>query len=372
MTVWNVRDVVEGMRGRAEDSGLPVIDLGQGTPTDPTPEPIRRALAAAADAPGYPPAHGTRALRESYSAWIGRRFGAALDSRDVIATVGSKELIATLPWLLGLGPRDVVVVPELAYPTYRAGAQAAGCTVVAADSLFALGPRSVSLVWVNTPGNPTGRVLPAEHLAKVVSWARERDALVVSDECYIELTAIGDPAPSVLSRSVAGDSFDNILAVHSLSKRSSMAGYRCGFVSGDGGVIERLLTRRRDLGLLVPGPVQAAGAAALDDDLHVIQAQERYARRRKSLRQALEVAGFGIEHSEAGLFLWVTRAESDVDTTRWFADRGVLVAPGSFYGPDGAGYVRLSLTASDADLAEVVRRLVGGAAGGSPEVPAGD
>ncbi len=365
MTAWNVREVVEAMRGRAQNSGLAVIDLGQGTPTDPTPDLIRNALAAEADAPGYPPAHGTPELRAAYAAWVGRRFGAALDVQDVIATVGSKELIATLPWLLGLGPSDCVVVPELAYPTYRAGAQASGCRVIAADSLFSLGPQAVTMVWVNTPGNPTGRVLPTEHLAKIVAWARERDALVVSDECYIELTAIGEVAASVLSRDVAGDNFDNILAVHSLSKRSSMAGYRCGFVSGDSAVIQQLLTRRRDMGLVVPGPVQAAGVAALNDDLHVIQAQERYARRRRLLADALSTAGFDVEYSEAGLFLWASRGESDGITAQWFADRGILVAPGGFYGPSGAAYVRLSLTAPDAELTEVVTRLGGGPQGGS-------
>lgn len=354
---WSVVDVVASLRERAEASGLPVVDLGQGTPTDPTPEVIREALARATDAPGYPPAHGLTALRTAYSDWIHRAFGAAVDPEDVIATVGSKELIATLPWLLGLGAGDLVVVPELAYPTYAAGASFAGCRILAADSLLAIGPQRVRLVWLNTPSNPTGKVLPPEHLAKVVSWARQRDALVVSDECYLELTHPGVRATSLLSPEVCRGSHDNILVVHSLSKRSSMAGYRCGFVAGDSTVIEPLLRRRRDVGLIVPRPVQAAAVTALSDDGHVAEARQRYAWRRQLLRGALATAGFTVDHSEAGLFCWATLGEPDTETVGWFADRGILVAPGSFYGPAGAQHVRLSLTAPDAELALVARRL---------------
>jgi succinyldiaminopimelate transaminase len=354
--VWSVWELLQSLRGRAEASGLTVIDLGQGTPVDPTPAVVQRALAAGADAAGYPPAHGTPQLREAYADWVHRRWGAPLDPRDVVATVGSKELIATLPWMLGLGPGDVVVVPELAYPTYRAGATFAGCRVVAADSLTALGPQRVRLLWLNTPGNPTGRVLPDTHLAKVVAWARERDALVVSDECYVEL-GIGLPAPSILSPRVTRGSYDHVLAVHSLSKRSSMAGYRCGFVSGDPSVVARLLKRRRDAGLIVPGPVQAAAEAALADDSHVEAARNDYARRRGLLRSGLVAAGFRVDDSDAGLFLWATRGEDDQVTAQRFADLGVLVAPGGFYGPSGSRHVRLSVTAPDDALAEVIDRL---------------
>lgn len=356
--VWNVWERTRALRDRAAASGLPVIDLGQGTPTDPTPEVVQAALAGAGDAPGYPPAHGTPALRVAYTEWLHRRFGAALDPDDVVATVGSKEFIATLPWLLGLGADDVIVIPELAYPTYRAGAQAAGCRVVAANSLLSLGPQRPALVWLNSPGNPTGQVLPAEHLAKVVDWARERDAVVVSDECYIELTdPDAPPAPSILSPQVARGSFDNLLAVHSLSKRSAMAGYRCGFVAGDTGVVARLLQRRRDMGLIVPTPVQTAAAAALADDAHVFAARQRYAGRRGLLSQALAGAGFRVDHSQAGLFVWATRDESDVMSADWSADRGIVVAPGGFYGVTGARHVRLSITAPDIELAEAARRL---------------
>lgn len=356
--VWNVWELTKSARQRAADSGRPVIDLGQGTPTDPTPPIVRAALAEAGDSPGYPPAHGTPRVREAYSEWLRRRFSVDLDPRDVVTTVGSKELIATLPWLTDASAGDLIVVPELAYPTYRAGAAAAGCEVVAADSLLSLGPRVPRIVWVNNPGNPTGRVLPPEHLAKVVDWARERGSLVVSDECYIELTEPGVAVPSILSPHVARGSHEGLLAVHSLSKRSSMAGYRCGFVAGDPAVVARLLKRRRDMGLIVPGPVQAAAAAALDDDLHVAEAVDRYSRRRRELRSAVEAAGLRVDDSQAGLFLWATQGVTDSQTVAWFADRGVVVAPGSFYGAAGAQHVRLSLTALDNELTEAAERIV--------------
>lgn len=356
--VWNVWELTQSARERAAASGLPVIDLGQGSPTDPTPAVIRQALAAAGNAPGYPPAHGTVALRTAYSDWLHRRFGAALDPTDVVATVGSKEFIGTLPWLLGLGPGELVVIPELAYPTYAAGAQAAGCQVIAADSLVALGPRRPAIIWLNTPANPTGRILPPQHMAKIVDWARQRDAIVISDECYIELTDPGSEAPSLLSPQVSGGSFANLLAVHSLSKRSAMAGYRCGFAAGDAGLVARLLKRRRDMGLLVPGPIQAAATVALGDDAHVVAARDRYALRRRLLVGALGSAGFRIDHSEAGLFVWATRDESDADSMAWLADRGIVAAPGGFYGPTGSRHVRLSITATDDQLAEAASRLV--------------
>lgn len=357
VTIRSVGPLVAQLAARAAASGEPVIDLGQGTPTDPTPEVVRAALAGAADAPGYPPAHGTAALRQAYSQWAHRRLHAAVDPEDVIATSGSKELIATLPWTLGLGAGDLVVIPELAYPTYRAGAEFAGCRVLAADALVSLGPQRAALVWLNTPGNPTGKVLPEEHLAKVVAWARDLDALVVSDECYLELGPPGVPPVSVLSPRVARGSYDNVLAVHSLSKRSSMAGYRCGFVAGDRRVIQSLLQRRRDAGFLVAAPVQAAGAAALADDEHVMAAAQRYASRRGLLRSALVAAGFTVDHSEAGLFLWASRGQPDSETAGWFADRGILVAPGGFYGARGGRHVRLALTAPDDRLEAAAARL---------------
>jgi succinyldiaminopimelate transaminase len=275
----------------------------------------------------------------------------------VLPTIGSKELVAWLPTLLGIGPGDVVVIPSVCYPTYEVGARLAGATAVRSDSLTAVGPSSrVRLVWVNSPANPTGRVLPPAHLRKVVDWARERGAIVASDECYLTLGWESDPV-SALSPEVCGGSYDGVLAVHSLSKRSNLAGYRAGFVAGDPDLVGELLAVRKHAGMLMPGPVQAAMAAGLRDEEHVAAQRAVYSARRESLRAVLTRAGFTIEHSAAGLYLWVTRDEECWSTVDWFARRGVLVAPGAFYGPAGARHVRVALTATDERIAAVADRL---------------
>ncbi len=320
---------------------------------------VREALAAAANSPGYPLTHGTPALRSAAAAWLARRHGVrGLDPAAVLPTIGSKEFIASLPRLLGLGTGDLVVIPELAYPTYDVGARLAGAEVLAADSLTAIGPRPTALLWINSPANPTGRVLPAEHLRKVVAWARERDVVVASDECYLELGRMDRPL-SILHEDVCGGRHDNLLAIHSLSKRSNMAGYRAGFVAGDPALIARLLEVRRHAGMMVPAPVQAAMTAALDDDTHADVQAGRYAARRASLAAAVPAAGFRVEHSTAGLYLWLTRDEDCAASVAALADLGILVAPGSFYGPGGARHVRMALTATDERVAAAVARLTG-------------
>jgi aspartate/methionine/tyrosine aminotransferase len=382
-----------------------------GTPVDPTPDVVRQALRDAADAPGYPTTHGTAQLREAFVGWAERRLGARwLDPDAVLPTMGSKELVAWLPTLLGLGPGDRVVVPTLAYPTYAVGAQLAGAQPVASDSLLALGPQRVSMVWLNSPANPTGRVLPAEHLAKVVAWARERGVLVVSDsllalgpqrvsmvwlnspanptgrvlpaehlakvvawarergvlvvsdECYVELPWTAQPV-SVLHPDVCGGSHEGLLAVHSLSKRSNLAGYRAGFVAGDPAVVRELLEVRRHAGMMVPSPVQAAAVAALDDDVHVVAQRARYRLRRELLVGGLGEAGFRVELSEAGLYLWATRDEPCRDSVAWLAERGILVAPGEFYGAAGARHVRVALTSTDERVTAAAERLAGSRGG---------
>jgi succinyldiaminopimelate transaminase len=333
------------------------VDLSVGTPVDPTPAVVREALAAASDAHAYPLTAGSPALRSALASWFVERCGAPA-GLGVLPTIGSKELVAWLPTLLGLGPSDTVVIPELAYPTYDVGTRLAGASVLRTDSTAAVGPAPVSLVWVNSPSNPTGRVLPASHLAKVVAWARERGAVVVSDECYLELGWEVEPV-SVLDPAVNGNSLDGILAVHSLSKRSNLAGYRAGYVGGDPALVARLLEIRKHAGMIVPAPVQEAMIAALGDSTHVAEQKSRYAARRTLLRSALVRAGFTVEHSEAGLYLWVTRGEDCWETVSWLAARGILVAPGEFYGPAGRQHVRVALTATDERVAAAVERLVG-------------
>lgn len=339
----------------AHPEGL--VDLSVGTPVDPVPEVIQDALRAASNAPGYPTTQGTVELRTAAIDWMSRRLGVLAAQVDqVLPLIGTKELVAWLPLLLGIGNGHRIVVPRLAYPTYEVGARISGAEVVAADSTLALGPAAVSLIWLNSPSNPTGRVLPPEHLAKVVEWARERGALVVSDECYIELGWDEQPV-SVLHPDVCGGSFDGIIAVHSLSKRSNLAGYRAGFVAGDSKVVAALLEARKHAGMMLPSPVQAAMVAGLGDDAHVVKQRSRYLGRRDVLRSALLEGGFRIEHSTAGLYLWTTRDEPCWDTVDWLAKRGVLVAPGDFYGNAGSHHVRVALTATDDDVDRAAGRI---------------
>ncbi|MBN3509880.1 succinyldiaminopimelate transaminase [Mycolicibacterium nivoides] len=334
-----------------------IVDLSVGTPVDPVAPVIRDALAAASSAPGYPTTAGTPALRASALAALQRRYGITDLAPDaVLPVIGTKELIAWLPTLLAIGPGDTVVVPELAYPTYEVGALLAGAQVLRADSLTQLGPQRPALIYLNSPSNPTGRVLGVDHLRKVVAWARDRGVLIASDECYLGLSWEAEPF-SVLHPSVCDGDHTGLLAVHSLSKTSSLAGYRAGFVAGDPAVVAELLAVRKHAGMMVPTPVQAAMTAALDDDEHEAIQRERYLKRRAVLLPALQAAGFTVEHSEAGLYLWATRGEPCRDTVRWLAERGILVAPGEFYGPAGAQYVRVALTATDERIATAVQRL---------------
>ncbi len=352
-------DSLSGATEVAREHPDGIITLSVGTPVDPVPGVLQRALAAGADAPGYPATHGTPALREAAVGALRRRFGVeSVGIESVLPTIGSKELVAWLPTLLGVGAGDVVAVPELAYPTYEVGATMAGADVVRADATHALGPARPAMIWVNSPSNPTGRVLPAEHLRKIVDWARERGTVVVSDECYLSLGWEADPV-SVLHRSVCGDSAEGVLAVHSLSKTSNLAGYRAGFVAGDGELVRGLLEVRKHAGMIMPRPVQDVMVAALDDDEHVRAQRDLYAARRATLWPALERAGFTVDHSQGGLYLWATRDEDAWDTVHRLARNGILVAPGTFYGPGGSRHVRIALTASDDDIAAAARRLAG-------------
>jgi succinyldiaminopimelate transaminase len=344
---------------RAHPDGI--VDLSVGTPVDPTPELIRHALAGAADSPGYPATIGRRETRQACVDWLARRFGVTgLDVSCVLPVIGSKELIASLPTHLGVGPGDTVVQPALAYPTYEVGAVLAGASVVATDSLTSLGPQRPALLWVNSPSNPTGKVLGQGHLRKAVDWCRERGTLLVSDECYLEYGWEDDPElrpMSVLHPEINGGSLEGVLAVHSMSKRSNLAGYRCAFVAGDPVLVGELLAVRKNLGLQMPGPQQVAMAVALDDDRHVTEQHARYAARRTLLRAALEGAGFRIDDSQGSLYLWATRDEPCLATVGWLAERGILVAPGSFYGAAGARHVRVAFTATDERVGQAVARL---------------
>jgi len=343
---------------RAHPDGI--VDLSIGTPVDPTPAVVQDALRAAADSPGYPTTIGLPETRQAAVDWLARRFGVAgLGLDGVLPVIGSKELIGSMAVHLGIGPGDLIGYPELAYPTYEVGAALAGARSMATDSVTAFGPETPRLLWLNSPSNPTGRVLPVEHLRKVVDWCRQRGTILVSDECYLECAWDVQPI-SVLHPDVCGGSHDGILSVHSLSKRSNLAGYRCAFVAGDPALVGELLAVRKNLGLQMPGPQQRAMIAALEDDAHVSDQHATYAVRRAKLRAALMRAGFTIDHSEASLYLWATRGEDCWSTVAALADLGILVAPGDFYGRAGARHVRVAFTATDERVDAAVARLTAG------------
>lgn len=328
-----------------------------GTPVDPVPQLIQEALAAGADSPGYPATYGTAALREAAAGWLARDHGVSVSPDAVLPVIGTKELVAWLPTLLGCGPGDAVIHPELAYPTYDVGARLAGARPVRAGEPAGAQDEHVRLVWLNSPANPTGEVLPAGALRDAVAAARERGAVLASDECYIGLGWDAEPL-SVLHPSVSGASHDGLLAVHSLSKRSNLAGYRAGFVTGDPALVAALLETRKHAGMIVPGPVQAAMTVALNDDGHARQQRERYAARRARLRPALEAAGWSVSHSRAGLYLWAQHPGYDGwGSVEVLAGAGILVAPGDFYGPAGAGHIRVALTATDERIEAAAKRL---------------
>jgi succinyldiaminopimelate transaminase len=350
-------DSLAEVKAKAQAHPGGVVDLSIGTPVDPVPAGIRDALASVSEIPGYPTTHGIPALRAAAIAALGRRHGVTgIEPDAVLPTIGSKEAVAWLPRLLGFGPGDLVVIPELAYPTYEVGVLLAGASILRSDGLTALGPQKPAMIWLNSPSNPTGQVLPVEHLRKVVEWARERDVVVVSDECYLALGWETSPL-SVLHPDVCDGRTDGLIAVHSLSKSANLASYRAGFLTGDPRLIKQLLEIRKHAGMIVPRPVQEAMVAALTDDEALFAQRERYARRRLALRKALQDNGFRIDHSEAGLYLWATRDESASATVEWLADRGILVAPGTFYGPKGGKHVRVALTATDERVDAAVERL---------------
>ena len=348
-------------RARAHTDGM--IDLSVGSPVDPTPDVIRDALAASTDAHAYPATSGSPALREAIVAWYARRRGVSdLSVANVLPTIGSKELIALLPTLFGLGAGDIVVQPTLAYPTYAIGAAIAGASVVASDDP-AEWPDGTRLIFVNSPGNPDGRVLDTHLLRAMVARARELGAIIASDECYAELNWSGDePTPSILDPRVIAGERNSVLSIYSLSKQSNLAGYRAAFVAGCSDLIGELLAVRKHAGLIPPAPVQAAMIAALGDDAHVAAQRELYRARRALLAPALESAGYRIDDSSAGLYLWATNVVPSRSSDAWetvdrLAGLGILVVPGSFYGEEPARHVRIALTATYAAVEAAVARL---------------
>lgn len=351
-------DTIADARASAEAHPGGIVDLSVGTPVDPTPELAREALAAAWDSPGYPAVWGTAPVRQAIIDYLRTRWHSVeLRHEGVYPVIGTKEVVAWLPTLLDLGPDDLVVIPETAYPTYEVGARMAGTRLLACDDPAAL-PESPRLIWINSPANPHGAILSERRTREWVEFARSCGAVLAADECYGEFAWDAEPISVLDPRANAGD-LTGVLAVHSLSKRSNLAGYRAGFVAGDPGVVSELIAVSKHLGMIVPQPVQEVMRVLLADRDHVEHQRERYLRRRTLLREALESAGFRIDHSEGTIYLWATRGEDCRATLDWLAERGILVAPGDFYGPSGGRHVRIALTASDERIEAAAARLRG-------------
>ena len=345
------------------------VDLSIGTPCDPPPDEVIDALAGSGSERGYPPSVGSDPFRDAVAGWFERRFGVHIDSTHLAACVGTKELVVGLPhWLKLRSPsKDTVLYPEISYPSYAMGAELAGCRAVAVqvDEKFRIDLDSISdadagralCLWVNTPGNPAGGL---DDLSAAAAWGRQRGVPVLSDECYVEFTWTGEPVLSQgrPGRTILSDGVDGVLSVQSLSKRSNLAGLRVGFYAGDPDLVHYLSEVRKHSGLMIPGPAQAAGIAALGDQEHVEVQRSRYLARLQRLSAILESQGFSAPLPDGGFYLWVPAPKGDAWglTTYLAQELGVVGSPGEFYGPAGADHVRLAVVQPDEMLDLVEQR----------------
>jgi len=321
------------------------IDLSQGTPVDPTPTFIQEALTKASNSPSYPLTAGSSQLKDAIRAWATLNLGATGEF-DVLPVIGSKEFVALLPTFL---QSKTVLYPKIAYPTYLVGALMTSAKAIPVE-IDAKSWPTAYLAWINSPSNPTGQVQSDSEILATINWARNNGSVIASDECYLSFSK---EAKSILS--LTGGNNEGVLAVHSLSKRSNLAGYRAAFVIGDSKLIDQIRQIRKHAGLIVPLPVQQAMIAALSDNNHAIEQAERYEKRRIKLITALSKAGFTIEYSQAGLYIWCSKNEDCYKTVDWFANLGVLVTPGSFYASEK--FIRIALTTTDESIDQVVERL---------------
>jgi succinyldiaminopimelate transaminase len=321
------------------------IDLSQGTPVDATPKFIQDALSKASNSPSYPLTAGSEELRAAIKDFAIKTLGVSGEF-DVLPTIGSKELIALLPTFL---QSKTVLYPAVAYPTYLVGALMASAQPTPVEIDATTWPVA-DLAWVNSPSNPTGQVQSSEQLLAAIDWARKNNSILASDECYLSFTTTGK---SILA--LSGGNNSGLLAVHSLSKRSNLAGYRAAFLIGDSKLIDQIRQIRKHAGLMVPLPVQQAMIAALSENKHAQEQTQRYLARGVKLKSALVNAGFTIEHSEAGLYIWCTKGEDGFKTVDYFAAMGILVTPGSFYGSNN--FVRIALTATDENIDKAIARI---------------
>ena len=338
-----------------------IVDLSIGTPCDPPPPAVIEALSGSGSERGYPASIGSEALRRSIARWMGRRFGIDVPISRIAACIGTKEFVATTPQYMKLRRpnRDTVIYPAVAYPTYEMGATLAGLRAVALPmnaeghmdfaSLSQDDINRALMVWVNSPSNPTGGL---DDLKYAAQWGRAHNIPIFSDECYAEFTW-ATSAQSILQHGLEG-----VVAVHSLSKRSNLAGVRVGFYAGDADIVEYLKEVRKHAGFMVPGPAQAAGVAALDDDEHVTVQRDRYRTRLEMMANTLSKwSGIDIAMPDGGFYLWFDAQDAWAFTEKLAHEGGALVSPGDFYGTGGSHFVRVAVVQPDAKLALVAERL---------------
>jgi len=338
-----------------------IVDLSIGTPCDPPPAAVLAALGGSGSERGYPASIGSEALRRSIARWMGRRFAIDVPVSRIAACIGTKEFVATTPQYMKLRRpnRDTVLYPAVAYPTYEMGATLAGLRAVPVGvtsegkldlaSISADDASRALMLWVNSPSNPTGAL---DDLGAAAAWGRTHNVPVFSDECYTEFTW------ATSSQSILQHGLDGVIAVHSLSKRSNLAGVRVGFYAGDAEIVEYLKEVRKHAGFMVPGPAQAAGVAALDDDDHVASQRDRYRWRLEFMAQTLtKWSGIDISMPDGGFYLWFDAADAWDFTERLAHEGGALVSPGDFYGTGGSHHVRVAVVQPDALLHTVARRL---------------
>lgn len=358
---------LEQEKARVSASGVPIFDFGLGDPREPTAQPIREALVAGLrETMSYPKAAGLPELRSAIAGWLVRRFGVELDpEHEIVPTYGAKEAIFSLAQIVvdRAGGRDLVVVTEPGYPVAERGARFAGAEVLALPlheanaflpDLDAVPPsvwRRAAIVWVNYPNNPTGATAPQAVFESLADLADEHGFLLASDEAYSELWFDEPPCSALQVERRA-----NVVAVSSLSKRSSMTGFRSGFVAGSAEAIDALKLFRPTIGTAPQEFVQRAAIVAWNDEAHVAGARARYARKRDLLVEVLERCGLRVAGGSATMYLWV--AVPDGETSASFAERllagGIVVTPGAALGPSGEGFVRFALVPTEAECREAV------------------
>ena len=338
-----------------------LVDLSIGTPCDAPAPAVIAALSNSNAERGYPPSIGSDALRNAAQAWMQRKFEISVPTSQIAACIGSKEFVATTPQYLKLRSpdRDTVFFPAVSYPTYEMGAILAGCRPVAVpmtatggidtSKIAASDVKRALMIWSNSPNNPTGDL---DDLKALATWGRKYSVPVFSDECYVEFTWSRKP------ETILQHGLDGVVALHSLSKRSNLAGVRVGFYAGDREIVDYLKEVRKHVGMLVPGPAQAAAVVAFGDDESVKLQRDVYLRRLETLATVLSKwSGFNIDLPSGGFYLWFDAKDGWEFAERVAKEGGALVSPGDFYGAGGANNVRVAVVQPDDKIALVTSRL---------------